>query len=228
MPTLADIYSAMNTAQRKGGDFIRNPGASLQQILGYANDRARDFNQLNDQALAEMEQTGKLTGPAGQQLMQTMSEAYNPVGMIIPAFHGTNIPKIAAPGTKLSEMYDRTHFPGWFSENPELANYYAIARGEGNPSVIPVNLNIKKPLKLNFDMNDRAESAIDAVKKLGLDVDFYPELRDKKWAHEIVNTYTFKKAAQEAGYDAIQVMEDGYKTYAPLKESGKQVRSRYE
>lgn len=87
MPTLADIYSSINTAQRKGGDFIRNPGASLQQILGYANDRARDFNQLNDQALAEMQQTGKLTGPAGQQLMQTMSEAYNPIGMTV--WHGS-------------------------------------------------------------------------------------------------------------------------------------------
>lgn len=81
MPTLADIYSAINTAQRKGGDFIRNPGASLQQMLGYANDRARNFNELNDQALAELEQTGKLTGPAGQQLMQTIAENYNPVGM---------------------------------------------------------------------------------------------------------------------------------------------------
>lgn len=82
MPTLADIYSAINTAKRKGGDFVRNPGTSLQQMLGNANDQARGFNQLNDQALAEMEQTGQLTGPAGQQLMQTMGQAYSPVGMV--------------------------------------------------------------------------------------------------------------------------------------------------
>lgn len=82
MPTLADIYSAINTVKRKGGDFVRNPGTSLQQMLGNANDQARGFNQLNDQALAEMEQTGKLTGSAGQRLMQTMGQAYNPVGMI--------------------------------------------------------------------------------------------------------------------------------------------------
>lgn len=87
MPSLADIYSAINTAKRKGGDFVRNPGTSLQQMLGNANDQARGFNQLNDQALAEMEQTGKLTGPAGQQLMQTMSQAYNPVGMTV--WHGS-------------------------------------------------------------------------------------------------------------------------------------------
>ena len=82
MPTLADIYSAINTAKRKGGDFVRNPGTSLQQMLGNANDQARGFNQLNDQALAEMEQTGKLSGPAGQQLLQKMGEGYNPVGMV--------------------------------------------------------------------------------------------------------------------------------------------------
>jgi len=82
MPSLADIYSAINTAKRKGADFVQNPGTSLQQMLGNANDRARGFNQLNDQALAEMQATGKLNGPAGQQLMQTMGEAYNPVGMI--------------------------------------------------------------------------------------------------------------------------------------------------
>jgi hypothetical protein len=146
----------------------------------------------------------------------------------ISAYHGTSTDKIAYPETKLSDMVDRTHFPGWFTENPELANYYATARNEGNPTVLPVNLNIKKPLKLNFDMNDRADSAYEAVKKLGLDPEFYPELANKNWAHEVINTYTFKKAAQEAGFDAIQVMEDGYKTYAPLKESGKQIKSRFE
>lgn len=87
MPTLADIYSAINTAKRKGADFVQNPGTSLQQMLGNANDRARDFNQLNDQALAEMQQTGKLTGPAGQQLMQTIGQALEPVGMTV--YHGS-------------------------------------------------------------------------------------------------------------------------------------------
>jgi len=87
MPTLADIYSAINTAKRKGADFAQNPGTSLQQMLGNANDQARGFNQLNDQALAEMQQTGRLTGPAGQQLMQTMGQAYQPVGMTV--YHGS-------------------------------------------------------------------------------------------------------------------------------------------
>ena len=90
MPTLAEIYSAIDTAKRRGGDFIRNPGTSLQQMLGNANDRARNFNQLNDQALAEMQQTGNLSGPASQQLMQTIGEAYSPVGMTV--WHGSPHP----------------------------------------------------------------------------------------------------------------------------------------
>lgn len=87
MPTLADIYSAINTAKRKGADFVQNPGTSLQQMLGNANDKARGFNQLNDQALAELEQTGQLSGPAGQQLMGTVGGALNPAGMTV--WHGS-------------------------------------------------------------------------------------------------------------------------------------------
>jgi len=87
MPTLADIYSAINTAKRKGADFVQNPGTSLQQMLGNANDKARGFNQLNDQALAELEQTGQLSGPAAKQLMGKVAGAYNPIGMT--AWHGS-------------------------------------------------------------------------------------------------------------------------------------------
>lgn len=225
MPTLADIYSAIDSAKRKGSDLIRNPGASLQQMAGYGMDRA---NAARDQLYEATEAEGIGYGPKTKALAQQMAGAYNPVGMIVPAFHGTSIAKIGMPNAKMSEMYDRTHFPGWFSENPELSNYYAIARNEGSPNVLPVNLNIKKPLKLNFDMNSKADEAYKAAQKLGLDPKFFDEIKDKNWAHEVVNTYTFKKAAQEAGYDAIQVFEDGFKTYAPLKEGGKQIKSKFE
>jgi hypothetical protein len=103
MPTLADIYSAINTAKRKGSDFVQNPGTSLQQMLGNANDQARGFNQLNDQVLGEMLTTGKLTGPAGQQLMQTIGDAYNPVGMTTGAL-------------PTSKSYDL--FKEWVDESP--------------------------------------------------------------------------------------------------------------
>jgi hypothetical protein len=79
MPTLADIYSAIDSAKRKGSDFVRNPGASLQQMVGLANDRAGALNELTSQAAME----GPSYGPKSQQLANQMAEGYNPVGMFI-------------------------------------------------------------------------------------------------------------------------------------------------
>ena len=79
MPTLADIYSAIDSAKRKGSDFVRNPGSSLQQMVGLANDRAGALNELTSQAASE----GLNYGPKSQQLANQMAEGYNPVGMFI-------------------------------------------------------------------------------------------------------------------------------------------------
>jgi hypothetical protein len=79
MPTLADIYSAIDSAKRKGSDFVRNPGASLQQMLGYANDRAGALNELTYQAAEE----GAGFGPKTRQLGKTLAESYNPTGIFI-------------------------------------------------------------------------------------------------------------------------------------------------
>jgi len=79
MPTLADIYSAIDSAKRKGADFVRNPGASLQQMLGNANDRARALNELTYQAAEE----GAGFGPKTRQLGKTLAESYNPTGIFI-------------------------------------------------------------------------------------------------------------------------------------------------
>ena len=87
MPTLADIYSMIDSAKRRGTDFIRNPGTSLQQMVGNANDKARAFNELNDAALDEFRATGDLYGPKGKELAQSLAGAYNPVGMTV--WHGS-------------------------------------------------------------------------------------------------------------------------------------------
>jgi hypothetical protein len=79
MPTLADIYSAIDSAKRKGADFVRNPGASLQQMVGYANDRAGALNELTYQAAEE----GVGFGPKTRQLGKTLAESYNPTGIFI-------------------------------------------------------------------------------------------------------------------------------------------------
>jgi hypothetical protein len=126
MPTLADIYSAINTAKRKGSDFVQNPGTSLQQMLGNANDQARGFNQLNDQALAEMQETGKLTGPAGQQLMQKISGAYNPIGMT--AWHGSPHIFEKFDASKIgSGVGQQAYGKGlYLAESPATANEYKV------------------------------------------------------------------------------------------------------
>lgn len=87
MPTLADIYSAIDSARRRGADFVRNPGTSLQQMLGNAEDRARNYNQQmvlaaqGTGAPARGMQPTPEQQAAQQGTMQTMTDAYNPVGM---------------------------------------------------------------------------------------------------------------------------------------------------
>jgi hypothetical protein len=84
MPTLADIYSAIDSAKRKGSDFVRNPGASLQQMAGYGMDRA---NAARDQLYQATEEEGIGYGPKTQALAKQMAEAYNPIGMT--TWHGS-------------------------------------------------------------------------------------------------------------------------------------------
>jgi hypothetical protein len=82
MPTLADIYSAIDSAKRKGGNFIRNPGASLQQMLGDANDRAGRFNQATADAANETLKSRKLGNPKSMALAEQIAEGYDPIGMV--------------------------------------------------------------------------------------------------------------------------------------------------
>lgn len=84
MPTLADIYSAIDSAKRKGSDLIRNPGASLQQIAGYGIDRA---NAARDALYQATEEEGIGYGPKTQALAKQMAESYNPIGMT--TWHGS-------------------------------------------------------------------------------------------------------------------------------------------
>lgn len=132
MPTLADIYSAINTAKRKGADFVQNPGTSLQQMLGNANDRARAWNEADQAALDEVMATGKLTGPKMMGQAQALAGAYNPVGMTV--FHGS--PHVftkfdlAKMGTGEG---NQAYGPGMYmAQNPEVAKTYAVDATSNN------------------------------------------------------------------------------------------------
>ena len=100
MPTLADIYSAINTSKRKASDFVQNPGTSLQQMLGNANDRAGAYNQQMYQAAqgfgapARGQQATPEQQAAQQSTMETMGEAYNPAGIISKTL-GAKFPNVS-------------------------------------------------------------------------------------------------------------------------------------
>lgn len=125
MPTLADIYSAIDSAKRRGSDFVRNPGASLQQMLGYANDRARNLNEQTAAATQEFIDTGKLYGPKSEALAMKMAEAYNPIGMTV--YHGSphlfqkfDLAKIGTG--EGNQAYGRGMY---MAQSPDVAEEYA-------------------------------------------------------------------------------------------------------
>src|SRR5574343_737619 len=91
MGPLGTLFSAIDTTKRKLGDLFSSPVQSAQQMVGYANDRARGLNELTSGAAQEMKQ-GLLSGgstyrPKSQQLTQTIADAYNPMGMVV--WHGS-------------------------------------------------------------------------------------------------------------------------------------------
>jgi hypothetical protein len=121
MPTLADIYSAIDSAKRKGSDIVRNPGASLQQMIGYGVDRA---NAARDQLYQATEEEGISYGPKTQALAKQMAATYNPIGMT--AWHGS--PHIFEKfdfGKIGSGVGQQAYGKGlYLAESPSTANEY--------------------------------------------------------------------------------------------------------
>lgn len=122
MPTLADIYSAIDSAKRKGSDLIRNPGASLQQIAGLALDRA---NAARDQLYQATEAEGIGYGPKTKALAQKMAESYNPMGMTV--WHGSpyKFTKFDASKIGTGEGNQAYGHGIYVAENPNVAKQYA-------------------------------------------------------------------------------------------------------
>ena len=122
MPTLADIYSAIDSAKRRGSDLIRNPGASLQQIAGYGMDRA---NAARDQLYQATEEEGIGYGPKTQALAKQMAATYNPIGMTV--WHGSPYKFTKFDASKIgtgegNQVYGHGIY---VAENPNVAKQYA-------------------------------------------------------------------------------------------------------
>jgi hypothetical protein len=146
MPTLADIYSAINTFKRKSSDFVQNPGTSLEQMLFAANENAREFNKKHalatDYTIAQAR--GQQPTPEQTQaemgLRNTLSEAYTP-GMTV--WHGSphvferfDLGKIGTgEGAQAygSGMY--------VAQNPKVAEDYA--KNIMGPKATPENVALK-------------------------------------------------------------------------------------
>lgn len=137
MPTLADIYSAIDSAKRRGSDFIQNPGLSLQQMVGLANDRAGELNQQTAAAAQE----GVKYGPASQALGQTLAGAYNPIGMT--AWHGSPHIFEKFDANKIgSGVGAQAYGKGlYLTESPNVAESYS--KNTMGPKATPENIAIK-------------------------------------------------------------------------------------
>lgn len=112
---LAEIYSASDTFKRKLVDALRNPKAKLEQVLGDANDRARDWNEADNAALDEVMATGKLTGPKMMGQAMALAQGYNPAGIFIgpesKLWNGNNAfraANMAAKGGDPKEIWIKT------------------------------------------------------------------------------------------------------------------------
>jgi hypothetical protein len=160
MPTLSDIYSLINTTKRKASDFAQNPGTSLQQIVGNANDRARVYNQEMNLAAQGFGAPARGQQPTPEQLaaqqstMDTMASAYNPAGMIV--FHGSPHVFQRFDMSKLgtgegNQAYGRGLY---MAQNPDVAKGYqdtlAYKAFDLNPEAQKLGLNLPAGIRGEF------------------------------------------------------------------------------
>jgi hypothetical protein len=127
-------------------------------------------------------------------------------------YHGTG--ELADDGGAIQEF--QTFSPAWFAKEPSTADIYANVKG-GSPTVYPAYLDVKNPLEIKVDMNAPMSGKGGAIRSvlrdIGLDedVDFPGWESSDVW--QIVSSSKFMEAAQNAGYDGIQVKEAGVDTF---------------
>jgi len=102
---LPAVYSASNVMKNKLRGLLDDPLGTLQQAVGDANDRARSFNELTkraaDEDIASLKAgQGLSNGPASNALLELLTSAYNPAGILAPKG------SIGKPLKGLPEMVD--------------------------------------------------------------------------------------------------------------------------
>jgi hypothetical protein len=120
MPSLADIYSTIDSYKRKLGDVVGNPIGSIKQAIGNANDQARDLNDLTYQSALE-----RHYGPKTRELAEKIANSYGPEGMTL--WHGSphllNKFDLSKIGTgEGTQAYGHGIY---LAEHPEVAKSYS-------------------------------------------------------------------------------------------------------
>lgn len=147
MPTLADIYSAADSFKRRLTDVVSNPLTSAQQMLGYANDRARGLRQDIGQSAQQSMQTGEFITPQDKVMAAQLAEAYNPVGMVSFARGEKPIQSaVVKIGDKL--FMGRTH-----GDALNRAIYEGVVRKEGGKYIYPKDQDLNMDLFLTKEGN---------------------------------------------------------------------------
>ncbi len=178
MPSIADIYSYIDSLKRRGSDFIQNPGTSLQQMIGYANDRAGAYNQALSESARE-----PLTGPKTQALASQMAEGYFPTGMTV--YHGSPYKFTAFDPAKIGTGEGAQAFGHglYVAENPTIAKGYA-KNVKDLDSIRSYNQRLKQIWKI-MDEDSVYPGAYrkfksDKGKKAAEEYDAVMEMRDQK------------------------------------------------
>jgi hypothetical protein len=150
-------------------------------------------------------------------------------------FHGSNFPEDIVEDNQFAHYRPDSSEIHWFSESPDHANEYTYKymENEGDQGAIfPANLQIKKPLELPFNMNDRADRSFkDHIRNLG----FYPseieewasmnELSKPSKVWQYVNTPVFREIAKKKGFDGLKVQEREFTTWGAFEPT--QIKSQF-
>jgi hypothetical protein len=192
MPTLADIYSLIDSTKRKGADFVKNPGASLQQMAGFGIDKA---NAARDQLYQATEAEGIGYGPKTQQIAKQMAESYNPMGILAPKrFIGKpleGMPTAVDVGGKLEQFGTDQRLvdiaKGYMADKgfvyQPLTKYAQIDPTRANKlaeayQVMENNPNDPRVKKAYGALIDETMAQYEALRKKGYKFDFMPESGD--------------------------------------------------
>lgn len=187
MPTLADIYSYIDTQKRKAAGAIRSPLSTLQEMAALAGDEARQINRetaLSSQGRRQ-EMVGQPMSPEQESARQALLERVGEAalgGMTV--WHGSPYKFTAFDPKKIGTGEGAQSYGHglYVAENPSVAkeyqsstskNKFLTPSGVFDPSELE-HLNVRATIR-----NEGLDKAIEIAKKYGSPDADYPETAAK-------------------------------------------------